>query len=177
MSTSRTISLPPPTSRRGERRKSSIDRIIETAIYLQSESRRLAKEQCAEHGITGTQLNVLKLLENVGSLSLSELGKRMAATNSAVTGIIDRMVAAKLVTREQSAEDRRVWRIALTAEGKQIAHAVRVAPWDILRDALVNLPPDELEQLIATAAKLAEHIQDKVGERKLAEVHDEENER
>src|SRR5687768_13351799 len=70
--------------------QTTLDRIVETAIYLQTESRRLAREQCARHGITATQLNVLKLLQTVGELSLSEVSKRMAATNSTVTGIIDR---------------------------------------------------------------------------------------
>src|SRR5258706_1094732 len=88
------------TTRRVERNKSSIDRIVETAIYLQSESRRLAKEQCARLGITATQLNVLKLLHTVGDLSLSELSKQMAATNSTITGIIDRMVSANVVARK-----------------------------------------------------------------------------
>src|SRR5690349_20815490 len=92
-------------------RKAGLDRIVETVIYLQTESRRLAKDQAARHGITPTQLNVLKLLLTVGDLSLSELSRRMAATNSTVTGIVDRMVAAELVAREQSAEDRRVWKI------------------------------------------------------------------
>src|SRR5437762_13483161 len=94
-------------------RKSAVDRIVETVIYLQTESRRLAREQCARHGITATQLNVLKLLQTVGDLSLSELSRRMSATNSTVTGIVDRMVEARLVAREQSTEDRRVWRIRL----------------------------------------------------------------
>src|SRR4051812_43903535 len=66
--------------------QTTLDRIVETAIYLQTESRRLAREQCAKYGITATQLNVLKLLQTVGELSLSEVGKRMASTNSTVTG-------------------------------------------------------------------------------------------
>src|SRR6266545_3951953 len=95
----------------------TVSRIIETSIYLQTESRRLAKEQCARHGITATQLNVLKMLQAIGELSLSELSKRIAATNSTVTGIVDRMVTAGLVVREQSADDRRVWKIKATAQG------------------------------------------------------------
>src|SRR6185369_8918650 len=130
------------------KQKSSIDRIVETAIYLQTESRRLAKEQSARHGVTATQLNVLKLLLTVGDLSLSELSRRMAATNSTVTGIVDRMVAAELVAREQSAEDRRVWKIRLTSHGKAIAKKLEVAPWEILRAAVTTLPSAELEQLI-----------------------------
>lgn len=139
--------------------KAALDRIVETVIYLQTESRRLAREQCAKHGITATQLNVIKMLETVGDLSLSELSKRMAATNSTVTGIVDRMVAAELVAREQSPEDRRVWKIRLTPRGKAIAKKLDVAPWEILRGAVLALPPAELDQLIATLLKVADQVE------------------
>src|SRR5512142_2580835 len=110
MSSSRTISAARRRTEKpapGKVDKAAIDRIVETAIYLQSESRRIAKEQSARHGITATQLNALKLLQSVGDLSLSELSQKMSATNSSITGIVDRMVAAGLVAREQSAQDRR----------------------------------------------------------------------
>jgi DNA-binding MarR family transcriptional regulator len=143
----------------------SIDRIVETSIYLNTESRRLAREQCARLGITATQLNVIKLLQTVGDLSLSDISKRMAATNSTVTGIVDRMVAANLVAREQSADDRRVWKIKLTAHGKAIAKKIDVAPWEILRAAVMALPADERAQLIATLDKIVDHIERTVKER------------
>ena len=153
------------TTRRVGKHKSSIDRIVEAAIYLQTESRRLAKEQCLRHGITATQLNVLKLLDAVGDLSLSELSKQLAATNSSITGIIDRMVATDLVVREQSTEDRRVWHIRLTAEGRQLARRVEVAPWEVLSRALRTLPAAELDQLITTLVKIVDQIETSVGAR------------
>src|SRR5688500_6513761 len=110
------------------RPKAALDRIVETAIWLQSESLRAARDQCARHGITATQRNVLKLLQTVGDISLSELSRRMSAKNSSITGIVDRMVEANPVAREQSAEDRRVWKIKLTAEGRAMAKRVDVAP-------------------------------------------------
>jgi MarR family transcriptional regulator, organic hydroperoxide resistance regulator len=142
--------------------KQAIDRIVETAIFLQAESRRLAREACARHGITATQLNVLKLLEGIGELSLSELSRHLAARNSTVTGIIDRMVGAELVAREQSAEDRRVWRIRATDKGRAIAARIDVAPWDLLRSALTALPPDEQQTLISTLTKIAAHVREEV---------------
>jgi DNA-binding MarR family transcriptional regulator len=143
---------------------SAVGAIVETAIYLQAESRRLAKEQCARHGITATQLNVLKLLQEIGDLSLSELSRRMAAQNSTVTGIIDRMVAAGLVDREQSAEDRRVWKIKLAPRGKRIADKIEVAPWDLLRSALEALSPAEQKQLVGILMKVANHVEHAVAQ-------------
>jgi len=159
MSTSRSASARATTAPPQLDYKKSIDRIVETAIYLQTESRRLAREQCARHGITATQLNVLKLLQTVGDLSFSELSKKMSSTNSTITGIIDRMVEAKLVAREQSSEDRRVWRVRLLPEGKALARKVEVAPWELLRSAILALPPAEMEQLIVTLLKVADRVE------------------
>jgi MarR family transcriptional regulator, organic hydroperoxide resistance regulator len=151
-----------PATAARDAHKEAVDRIVQTAIYLQAESRRLAREQCARHGITATQLNVLKLLQHVGDLSLSQLSRQMAAKNSTITGIIDRMVAAELVTREQSASDRRVWNIRLTERGAELASSIEVAPWDLLRSALRALPADELDRLIHTLTRIAGHVEDAV---------------
>lgn len=144
------------------RRSEAIDRIVETGIFLNTEARRLSRQECARHGITATQLSVLKLLQAVGDLSLSELSRRIAARNSTVTGIVDRMVAANLVAREQSEDDRRVWRIRATPEGRALARRIDVAPWDLLRAALEALPPAELDGLIRTLDKVAEHVRQQV---------------
>lgn len=135
-----------------------LDLIVETVIYLQTEGRRLAREQCARHGITATQLNVLKLLDEIGELSLSELSRRIAAQNSTVTGIVDRMVQAELVSREQSADDRRVWRIKLSDKGRGIARKISVAPWDLLRGALDALDKKEKDALVTILKKVAAHV-------------------
>jgi DNA-binding MarR family transcriptional regulator len=135
-----------------------LDVIVETVIYLQTEGRRLAREQSQKAGITATQLNVLKLLEEIGDLSLSELGRRIAAQNSTVTGIVDRMERDGLVTRERSAEDRRVWRIRPTARGREIAGSIAVAPWDLLRKALRALQRREQDQLVTLLRKVAEGV-------------------
>ncbi len=144
------------------RNKDDIDRIVETVIYLQAESRRLAQGQCARFGITATQLNVLKLLQEIGDLNLSELSRRLASKNSTLTGIIDRMVAAELVLREQCQDDRRVWRISLAAKGREIAESIEVAPWDLLRSALNSLAEPERAQLIHTLKTLANHVEQEV---------------
>ena len=135
-----------------------LDVIVETVIYLQTESRRLAREQCARLGVTATQLNVIKMLDEIGELSLSELSKRIAAQNSTVTGIVDRMVQADLVTREQSPEDRRVWRIKLSERGKQLARKIDVAPWDLLRRGIESLDKKDKETLLVLLRKVAAHV-------------------
>jgi DNA-binding MarR family transcriptional regulator len=138
--------------------KEDLDRIVETIIYLVTESRRLSKDEASRYGVTPTQLSVLKLLYQIGDLSLGTLSKEIRAHNSTVTGIVDRMEAAGLVDRARSEDDRRVWMIRLTAQGRKVAERARVSPWDTLRHALATLPPADQEKLTQILKKVALNV-------------------
>lgn len=112
--------------------------------------------------MTPTQLSVLKLLQEIGDLSLGTLSKQIRAHNSTVTGIVDRMESAGLVERARSDEDRRVWIIRLTAQGRRVAERARVSPWDLLRTALGELPTADQEKLTAILRKVALNVQSAV---------------
>ncbi len=142
--------------------KEDLDRIVETIIYLMTESRRLSKDEAQRLGVTATQLSVLKLLDEIGDLSLGTLSQKIRAHNSTVTGIVDRMEAAGLVSRARSAEDRRVWIIQLSPEGRRVAERASVSPWDTLRAALEKMAPKEQEQLTQLLKKVAERVQDEI---------------
>ena len=138
--------------------KEDLDRIVEGIIYLVTESRRLSKDEASQYGVTPTQLSVLKLLYEIGDLSLGTLSREIRAHNSTVTGIVDRMEAAGLVERARSEEDRRVWIIRLTAQGKRVADKAKVSPWEILRNALAELPPADQERLTGILKKLVTNV-------------------
>ncbi len=138
--------------------KEDLDRIVESIIYLVTESRRLSKDEAARYGVTPTQLSVLKLLQEIGDLSLGTLSKEIRAHNSTVTGIVDRMEAASLVERVRSEEDRRVWIIRLTAQGRKVAEKAKISPWDTLRHALAALPAQDQERLTAILKKVALNV-------------------
>ena len=137
---------PPPVS---PEIKSDVDQVLEAIIYLYTESRRLTKELARRADLTGPQLTVVKMLEQIGDLSLSELSERIRAQNSTVTGIIDRMERENLVSRERSKEDRRVVYIKLTAKGRRLAEEIPVEPMEIFRGALESLSASEVRDLVA----------------------------
>jgi DNA-binding MarR family transcriptional regulator len=76
-----------------------LDAVVEAIVFLYTESRRITKDVAGRYGLTGPQLAVVKMLEPVGKLSLSELSALIRARNSTVTGIIDRMEREGLVAR------------------------------------------------------------------------------
>ena len=137
-----------------------LDAIVEAALYLYTESRRLTKGVAGRYGLTGPQLAVLKMLEPVGKLSLSELSWRIRARNSTVTGIIDRMARDGLVARRRSEEDRRVVHIALTEKGRELAREIPIEPVQIFRKVLSELSPRDAVALGRVLTKLARRVRE-----------------
>jgi MarR family transcriptional regulator, organic hydroperoxide resistance regulator len=138
--------------------KSELDAIVETIIYLYTESRRLTKGMAAQFGLTGPQLTVIKLLQELGDLSLSSLSERIRAQNSTVTGIIDRMEREGLVRRERSTTDRRVVYIRLSDKGEKLARTIQVEPMEIFQSALASLSPADLGALLRILTKLRKSV-------------------
>jgi DNA-binding MarR family transcriptional regulator len=146
----------PPESR------PEVDAIVETIIYLYTESRRLTKGLASQFGLTGPQLTVIKLLETFDNLSLSTLSERIRAQNSTVTGIIDRMEREALVRRERSTTDRRVVHIKLTDKGQRLAQKIQVEPMEIFRGALMSLSQPDLRDLLRIMTKLQRYVRSRV---------------
>jgi len=138
--------------------KSDVDQVVETILYLYTESRRITKELARRADLTGPQLTVVKLLETIGDLSLSELSERIRAQNSTVTGIIDRMEREGLVMRERSREDRRVVYIKLSAKGRELAQEIPVEPMEIFKGALESLSAQEMKDLMRILTKVAKRV-------------------
>ena len=138
--------------------KAEVDAIVETIIYLYTESRRITKQVARELGLTGPQLTVIKLLETFGDLSLSSLSERIRAQNSTVTGIIDRMEREGLVVRERSTSDRRVVYIKLTPKGANMAKTIAVEPVEIFRSVLQALSKEDTKDLVRILGKLQKRV-------------------
>lgn len=142
-----------------------LDSIVEAILYLYTESRRITKDLAARHGVTGPQLAVVKMLEPVGKLSLSELSWKIRARNSTVTGIIDRMEREGLVERRRSEDDRRVIHITLTRKGQRLATEIPVEPVQIFRQILSELSARDAAELSRILIRLARRVRELVEEK------------
>lgn len=140
-----------------------VDRILETLVYLYTESRRVTKERARHFGITGPQVTAIKVLESFGELSLTDLSARMSATNSTVTGIADRMERDGLVERVRSETDRRVIRIRLTDKGRELASQIPIASMALFADALRSLDEKDRRDLTRILRKLTDKVTELVG--------------
>jgi DNA-binding MarR family transcriptional regulator len=88
--------------------------VMTTADAFLRESQRLFRP----HGATGAQYNVLNILAaHPDGLSQRELGDLLVVDRSNVTGLLDRLEKLGLVRRQDHPDDRRVYRVSLTAAG------------------------------------------------------------
>lgn len=93
-------------------------------LGAQREGNRIFAEALQTHDITPSQAEVIRLLNDHGSLSLLELGQRLICEGSSPSRLVDGLVKAGLVDRKTSSEDRRRVGLSLTRAGK--AKAVKV---------------------------------------------------
>jgi DNA-binding MarR family transcriptional regulator len=138
--------------------KPNVDAVVETLIYLYTESRRLTKGLARQYGLTGPQLTVVKILESLGHLSLSSLSDRIKARNSTVTGIIDRMERDGLVRRERSEADRRIVLIRLTRKGRKLAEGIEVEPLALFRQSLEEMPQQDIKELFRILVEFQQRV-------------------
>lgn len=150
--------MPPAAPTPDTESRPEIDVIVETMLYLYTESRRITKGLASQFGLTGPQLTVVKLLETFENLSLSSLSERIRAQNSTVTGIIDRMEREGLVRRDRSTTDRRVVHIRLSEKGQKLAGQIQVEPMELFRGALQSLSQADLRDLLRIMNKLQRYV-------------------
>lgn len=94
-------------------------------LAAQREGNRLLIQALKPHGITPSQAEVLRLLQQHGTLSLSGLGQLLVCESGTnPSRLVERVVAAGLVERRTDEVDRRYLHLSLTAEGERLATEV-----------------------------------------------------
>lgn len=122
--------------------------------------RHALHEWLKTHGITGTQLNVLRILRGSGGdgLCRHEIGDRLVAQVPDVTRLLDRMEEAGLVTRMRSAEDRRLVRTRITDDGLALLDRLDAPLLELHARQLGVLDAERLRTLIDLLAEVRASI-------------------
>ena len=93
-------------------------------------------------------LNVLFVLAGDGALPMNRLAEMLDVSQASATGIVDRMEQRGLVTRERDAEDRRIVRVVLTDEGRNLIDGVASERRDHLARLLDALADEDAAALL-----------------------------
>jgi DNA-binding MarR family transcriptional regulator len=99
-----------------ERFIGALDRILELVVLLNHDMTR----SLAERGLTVSRATLLWTLRRTGPCPQRDLAAALGVTARTVTGLVDGLAAAGLVTREPHPSDRRATLVTLTDAGTEL---------------------------------------------------------
>lgn len=115
--------------------------IIYTANWITSCQNEFFKD----FGISPQQYNILRILNGAGeALNVQTIKNRMLERSPNATRLMDKLCAKKFIERLPSEHDRRVVKIVITNQGKDLLNSI---PKNFNKDLLKNLNENEAEQL------------------------------
>ncbi len=100
-----------------------------------------------EYNIPLSHVQVLAMLNDNGSMSVSEISRRLGIAKPNITPLVDRLTEACLVDRERDAEDRRVVNIVIRPEGVEKLSTIRATMLDLVTSWADNLSASDLKEL------------------------------
>jgi DNA-binding MarR family transcriptional regulator len=118
---------------------------------------RLARElrkETSHLGITGGQATLLWQVSEHSGIGLRALAELEGIATPTVSGLIDRLQRAGLVTRERSQTDRRRIGLTITPAGSELLVAVRARRTVWLAERLGRLKPAERTAIAAALEPL-----------------------
>jgi len=114
--------------------------------------------------VTFPQMVVADILLHRRRCKMTDLSKILGITKSAVTGLIDRLIKAGLITRMRSYADRRIVYVTLTSKGLRFSKTLSKYKLQIIGALFKNITPRERTQYLNVLRKVRKNlIQKKTG--------------
>ena len=120
--------------------------------------RRFFDRRVSSMGITSTQWRVLARLSREPGLKQVELAERLDVEPITACRIVDRLEEAGLVERQRDPDDRRAWRLVLTAKAEPIVIKLRALAEDMAGDAFDGFALDEIGAIRAKLARVRDNV-------------------
>ena len=108
------------------------------------------------HGdLTRKEFRVIDVLGHRGSCTMSDLASELNVPFSSATGVVDKLVAKRMVARSRSEEDRRIVLVELTDVGKEASQVCSRQRVRFGRTMLSLLDEGEQDELLKLFRKMA----------------------
>ena len=101
---------------------------------------RFTAKQMNRYDLSPNRYNALRSLGDDEQLPMSALAERLKVSTAAVTSIVDKLEAEKLVRRTRSKKDRRQVFVQITKNGREAMERVISCRADLIHYLLVNMP-------------------------------------
>lgn len=112
------------------------------------------QEYLSRYGVTTSQGEALLAFAADSRVSMNELSRALGLANSTMTRMVEKLVARGLVRRTEDEQDRRVVRVALTAEGRKLRGSLKEARREVQGLILREIREEERTAVLEVLAKL-----------------------
>ena len=117
---------------------------------------RLLNGKVTSRSIGSGQGKYLQLLCSKDGVSQAELVPMLGVSPSTASELTDKLLAAGLISREKSPEDKRRLLIYITDAGRAAAESFRQGSAEALEEAFAVLSPQAQQTLFASLSRIAE---------------------
>lgn len=128
--------------------------IAETAHSL----RRAFDRRAAGLGATRAQWKVLFRLTHTPGLRQVDLAEILDIEPISLCRIVDRLQEAGLVERTRDPDDRRAWRLHVTAKAEPLVERLKAVASELFDEAFAGIRPDEIEKVREMLARVRENV-------------------
>jgi MarR family transcriptional regulator, 2-MHQ and catechol-resistance regulon repressor len=132
---------------------------------------RYATTGIEETGLGLSDFGVLELLLHEGPLPVNTIGPIVDLTPGSISVLVDRLVGKGLVSRVESAEDRRVRIVALTPRGKDLILSAFRTHSGQMKKVFSELSPEKLRSLEEALKKVGKRAAALMEERNQLDSH------
>lgn len=101
-------------------------------------------------------VGLLSIVAEPGDWTVRGLAQALSAPDSTVSSALDRLEARGLIARERRTSDRRVMRVAMTAEGRALVERLRAGQMDNSRRMLARLSDQDRADLVRLMSTIAQ---------------------
>lgn len=123
-------------------------------LIFRSTRRRLIKTTLSDMNITHRHFEIMILLEEKGTLHVSEIGGKLQIAKAQMTKLIDRLVAMNIVERTTDITDRRTFNVTLTEQARAILQEHKNSLMRTIQETMSRLTDEELESLSVSLRNL-----------------------
>jgi len=113
----------------------------------------------SEFGLSLAKFDVLAQLDrSPDGLALGQLSQNLKVSGGNVSGLVQRLLADDLISKEMSSEDRRSFIVRLTPKGGALFRKAADVHKKLLGKRLESIPPHELDTALSVLRSLSSKI-------------------
>jgi DNA-binding MarR family transcriptional regulator len=135
-----------------------LDEFHRDLLFLLHDVARLlrvdADKRARSHGMTRAQWAILIWLERQPGISQKELSEILEVEPITVARLIDRLEARGMVERRPDPRDRRIWRLHLLRQARDVLHEIDDQRADMTRMVTVGVDEGSIEIMIEALMRM-----------------------